>query len=332
MKQNQRRSRKRSTRIPSSERMENLYTKVKRFAEEKGIVREGDNILVALSGGPDSVFLFHFFVYLSGKINVSVKAAYVHHHLRKEADRELEFVRELVKAYSIPFFYRNIKIKGKAGIEEQARTKRYRALYSVAKKANCNRIAVGHTLDDQAETVVMRFIKGAGLAGLRGILPEKYLFKNKEVSIIRPLLCLEKKEILEALEKTGKDYRIDRSNFTEDFLRNRIRSEVLPLLLKYNPQVKKKIAQMSFLVQDDFAFIERCAEKLLGRIYDRQHESIDVKAYRKLDVSVRRAAAALLVKRITGSPYRSFNRISKITRYLDSTPRRRVQIKDIIKL
>jgi len=312
--------------------MENLYTKVRRFAEDKGIIQEGDNILVALSGGPDSVFLFHFLVYLSGKINISVKAAYVHHHLRKEADRELEFTKELAKSHSSPFFYRNIKIKGKAGIEEQARKKRYGALYSVAKKAGCNRIAVGHTLDDQAETVVMRFIKGTGLAGLRGILPEKRLFKNIDISVIRPLLCLEKKEILEALGKTGKDYRIDRSNFTEDFLRNRIRSEILPLLLKYNPQVKKQTAQMSFLVQDDFAFMEKHAAKALAGILDGSGRSIDVRAYRKLDTAIKRFAIALLIERITGSPYRSFNRIKKITGYLDKTPRRKVKLTDIIKL
>lgn len=312
--------------------MRNTYTKVRRFTEEKGIVRDGDRILVALSGGPDSVFLFHFLVYLSGKIDITVKVAYIHHHLRKDADRELKFAGELAKSLPVPFFYRNIKIKGKTGIEEQARIKRYSALYSIAKKAGCNKIAVGHTLDDQAETVVMRFIKGTGLAGLRGILPEKHLFRKRDVSVIRPLLCLEKKEILKALEKEGKDYRIDRSNFSGDFLRNRIRSEVLPLLLKYNPQIKKQVAQTSFLVQDDFDFIEKCAADALAKVLDERGKSIDTRAYRKLNISVRRAAAALLMEKITGSPYRSFNRIRKIDGYLNNTPRKRVKITDIIKL
>lgn len=298
----------------------NLYTKVRRFSEEKGIIRKGDSILSALSGGPDSVFLFHFLIYLSRKIDISVKVAYIHHHLRKDADRELRFVRELAKIYSIPFFYRNIKIEGKTGIEEQARIKRYRALYSIAKRAGCNKIGVGHTLDDQVETVIMRFIKGTGLAGLRGILPEKHLFKNKDISVIRPLLCIEKKEILEVLEKEGKRYRIDRSNFSGDFFRNRIRSEVLPLLLKYNPQLKKQVAQMSFLAQDDFAFIERCAQKALNRVFDKNTGNIDVKAYRKLDISVKRMVAAMLVEMITDSPYRSYNRIKKVVDYL-SLPR-----------
>lgn len=309
--------------------MGNIYTKVKEFAEEKDIIREGDNILVALSGGPDSVFLFHFLFYLSGKMEITLKAAYIHHHLRKEADRELAFAGKLAQAHSIPFFYRNIRIKGKAGIEEQARIKRYRALYSIAKKAGCNKIAVGHTLDDQAETVIMRFIKGTGLAGLRGILPEKHLFKNRDISIIRPLLCLEKKEILEVLKKEGKEYRIDRSNFSGDFFRNRIRSEVLPLLLKYNPQIKKQVAQTSFLIQDDFAFIEKCAAEALAEVLDESGKSIDVKAYRKLDVSIKRLVTALLIKKITGSPYRSFNRIKQLTGYLEKSPRKRVKIADI---
>jgi len=319
--------------------MENLYTRVRRFAEEKGIIQEGDSILVALSGGPDSVFLFYFLLYLSRKVNIDIKTAYVHHHLRKEADSELTFTRKLAQVHSVPFFYRNIKIKGRKGIEEQARTKRYAALYTIAKRAGCNKIAVGHTLDDQAETVVMRFIKGSGLAGLCGILPEKHLFKNKGVSVIRPLLCIEKKDILEALKKGGKKYRVDRSNFSGEFFRNRIRFEVIPLLLKYNPQIKKQVAQMSFLVQDDFAFMERCAEEALGKIVHRTDSGkgsllspqdkggfyIDVRAYKRLDISVRRLVAARLIAKITGSPYRSFNRIKRLADYLDRTPKRVVK-------
>jgi tRNA(Ile)-lysidine synthase len=309
--------------------MGNLFTRVRRFAEEKGIIQEGDSILIALSGGPDSVFLFHFLVYLSRKKGIGLKAAYVHHHLRKDADSELTFTKRLAHLHSVPFFYRNIEIGGKSGIEEEARIKRYRALYNIAKKAGCNRIAVGHTLDDQAETVVMRFIKGSGLAGLRGILPEKYLFKDKDVSVIRPLLCLEKKDILEALKREGKEYRIDRSNFSGDFLRNRIRSEVLPLLSGYNPKIKKQVAQMSFLIQDDLAFLERYAEAALNKVLNEAVGTIDVRAYKRLDISVRRLVSAILVKKITGSPYRSFSRIKQVMDYLEKSQRKILRIKDL---
>ncbi len=307
--------------------MENIYRKVKKFAEEKDVISKGDKILTAVSGGPDSVMLLHLLCRLSGEKGFSVSAAYIHHNLRKEADVELVFVKKLAENFSIPFFYRNIRIKGKTGIEEQARIKRYRALYEIAKRAGCNKIAVGHTLDDQAETVVMRFIKGSGLAGLRGILPEKHLFKNRDISVIRPLLCLEKKEILDALKKEKIDYSIDRSNFSEDFLRNRIRSEVLPLLLKYNPGIKKQIARMSFLVQDDFAFMEKSAEEALAGILDKEGKNIDVRAYRKLDITLKRLAAALLIKKITGSHYRSFNRIKQVMEYLEKGDRKRLSTK-----
>jgi len=309
--------------------MKNIYKKVKRFTDEKAIIREGDSILVAVSGGPDSVFLLHFLISLSREININVKTAYIHHHLRKDADGELIFVRKLAKSHSIRFFYRNIKINGNTGIEEQARRKRYRALYVIARKTGCNKIATGHTLDDQAETVVMRLLKGTGLAGLRGILPEKHLFKNRNVSIIRPLLCLEKKEILGFFKEEEKKYRIDRSNFSGDFLRNRIRSEVLPLLLKYNPGIKKQLAQMSFLVQDDFAFMEKFAEDTLAKILDSATESVNVKTYRQLDVSLKRLVAALLIEKITGNHYRSFNRIKQFMDYLGKGNRKRLNIKDL---
>ncbi|MCM8760233.1 MAG: tRNA lysidine(34) synthetase TilS, partial [Candidatus Omnitrophica bacterium] len=246
--------------------MAKILKEARQFVKDRALVKGQDRVLIAVSGGPDSVFLFHFFQYLKKFYEISFAVAYIHHHLRKEADEEIKFVKLLSKKYKVPFYYRNIYIKGTSGIEEKARRERYKALYSIAKKANCNKIAVGHNLDDQVETVVMRFIKGTGLAGLGGILPERYLFPKSKITLIRPLLCLEKKDILEFLKRKQIEYRKDETNLSTDFFRNRIRLEVIPLLVKYNPQLKKKIAQMSFLLQDDFSFIFKKGDEAFKKI------------------------------------------------------------------
>ncbi|MCM8778157.1 MAG: tRNA lysidine(34) synthetase TilS [Candidatus Omnitrophica bacterium] len=307
--------------------MAKILKEVRQFVEDRALVKNGDRVLIAVSGGPDSVFLFYFFQYLKKFHRISFSVAYIHHHLRKEADEELKFVELLAKKYKAPFYYRDIQIEGKSGIEEKARRERYKALYSIAKKANCNKIAVGHNLDDQVETVIMRFIKGAGIAGLGGISPERHLFPKSKITVIRPLLCLEKKDIMEFLEGKQIEYRKDETNLSTDFFRNRIRLEVIPFLSKYNPQLKKKIAQMSFLIQDDFSFIISKGYEAFKKIV--KEDVLNMVEYRKLDISIKRMVAGILIEKITGDPYRSYNKIRQLVEYLDRYPGKKLPINGV---
>jgi len=312
--------------------MTKILKEVRSFVEEKKLVEDGDRILIAVSGGPDSIFLLHFLIYLKKFLNISLSVAYIHHHLRKEAEEELEFVRGLCRRHGIPFYYRNIRIEGKTGIEEKARIKRYRALYEIAGRTSANKIAVGHNMDDQVETVIIRFIKGAGIAGLGGISPVKKLFPESDITVIRPLLCIEKKEIVNFLEKEGIEYRMDTSNLSTDFFRNRIRLEVLPYLLRYNPQLKKQIAQMSFLLQDDFSFLEETGKKTLERLSLKKGMVFDTAGYKELHLSLKRMVAAILIEKITGNPYRSYNKIRQLVGYLEKYPGRKTKFEKIKKV
>ena len=297
--------------------MERLFKKVGRFAEETGAVKSGDTVLLAVSGGPDSVFLLHFFGYLAKKKDIRARVAYIHHHLRKEADEEAVFVKALAAAYSFPFYCRDIKLGGKAAIEEEGRAKRYRALYDAARESGCCRISTGHTLDDQAETLLMHLVKGAGLAGLRGMLPVSDFFKDPGILLIRPMLCIGKPAILEALKKSGKEYRTDSYNLSGDFFRNRIRRDAMPLLKTYNPNIARQLARTALLLQDDFRFLQDNGREALKKMSEGRKGGIDTGVYGKLDISVKRMAISLMVEKLTGNPYRSFDRIEKIRRRLD---------------
>lgn len=310
--------------------MVKILSSTRQFVQTKGLVNDRDKVLIAVSGGSDSVFLLHFFHYLKKFFDISFSVAYIHHHLRKEADEELKFVKEIARKYRVSFYYRHIRIEGKSCIEEKARKQRYKALYSIAKQVGCNKIATGHTLDDQVETVVMRFIKGTGLAGLGGISPQKNLFPRSKITVIRPLLCLEKKEIIEFLKGKGIEYRIDETNLSTDFFRNRIRLEVIPFLLKYNPQLKKKISQMSFLLQDDFSSLSRQGEEAFEKVF--KGNALNMIEYRKLDISIKRIFAGILIEEITGAQYRSYNRIKQLVEYLDRYPGKKLKIEKIKKV
>ncbi len=290
--------------------MEKPFKTVRRFIHEEGLVRNGDRILLAVSGGPDSVFLFHFFLWYSLKMDIEITAVYIHHHLRPEADSEQEFVRRLAEAGGVPFHSRDVDIEGSSSVEEEARKKRYLALAEIARIHDYPVIATGHTLDDQAETVVMNILRGAGLGGMRGILPLRYLDATGDLKIIRPLLSLEKRLIVDSLEKADKKYLVDKSNLSDEFFRNRIRNRIMPELYAFRPGLKKNLARLAIIVKDDFSFIRRKAADAIREITE--GEAINVSLYRGLDTSIKRMAAALIVESFTGSLYRSFEKIERV--------------------
>lgn len=210
------------------------------------MLETGDSVIIALSGGPDSVALLYLINNLSLKYKLKLYIAHLNHGLRgKEAERDEKFCKNLAKKLKIPFFSNKIYIKkikdqekGRS-IEELARRERYKFLLGVAKKVNASKIVLGHTADDQVETVTMRFIRGAGTKGLSGIPPKRKL--SSGVWIIRPLFCIWKDEIIQFLKKKKISFKKDSTNKKIDFLRNRIRHELIPILTKYNSGIKNVI-------------------------------------------------------------------------------------------
>lgn len=227
----------------------------------------GDRVLIALSGGPDSVCLLHILNYLKKRLNIKLYIAHLNHGIRgKESEKDADFVKKLARALNIKLVYGKLIIKktgSKKSIEEFLREKRYRFLKKAANKLKIDAVATAHTLDDQAETVLMRIIKGSTLKGLIGIPPVRY---DGKLKIIRPFIKTEKREILDYLEKNKIPFRVDSTNLEEKYFRNVIRKKILPYLSKFNPRIKRSLSNLASSLLEDFEFINLEKQKRLKLI------------------------------------------------------------------
>ncbi len=229
--------------------MNTTEQKVLRFIKENELIRTNDKILIALSGGPDSVFVIHFFNKYKNKFKIELIAAHINHLLRgKDSDRDEIFCEAVCKELAIPFYSckKNVKALAKKknlSIEIAAREVRYSVFKKLAKVNGTDKIVTAHNADDNVETVFLNLIKGAGLNGIAGI-------PVKRNNIIRPVLCLTKNEILNYLEAQQFEYRIDQSNLSNEFERNFLRNEIIPLIKsKLNPSLDKAILNTSINLQ-----------------------------------------------------------------------------------
>jgi len=245
--------------------MHPLEEKVISFIKENKLIPPGSKIVVGFSGGPDSLFLLRFLNKYKQLFKISLICAHVNHNLRgKNSDADEKFCRTPCLQFGIELCVESVNVKSlaktkKISVEEAARMARYDFFLSVCKENNCNLIATAHTKDDNAETVLLNLIKGSGLAGLGGI-------PLKRDNIIRPILCLEKEELLEYLKTNKLKYRVDKSNYSNDFQRNFVRNKIIPLIKKINPNFSGNTLNQSFLLREASA-IFNASGNLLKRKY-----------------------------------------------------------------
>jgi tRNA(Ile)-lysidine synthase len=235
--------------------MKNFIKKFREDSFRQELWDKEAKIVVAVSGGPDSVCLLDVLNQLKEKYALELIAAHINYGLRgRDSDKDEKFVLNLAKKYGLEMVVLHPQIKFKKNLENNLRDIRYAFLEKIRKERGFNWIAVGHNLDDQAETFLQRLIRGAGMAGLRGMQ-----FKNGK--IIRPLLGFSRKEILEYLKLRKLKYRMDKTNQEDIFLRNRIRRQLIPYLEKnFNPKFKKTIFQTTTSLGEDYALIKNLAE------------------------------------------------------------------------
>ncbi len=222
------------------------------------MVSPGDVVLAAVSGGPDSVFLLHVLARLKNKLKIKkIAVCNLDHGLRgKESRDDSLFVKKTAAKLGLEFIHKKIDLKSNDDLstEELARRERYKFFRFAAEKAGANVIATGHTLDDQAETVLMRLIKGASLKGIVGIPPAR---DEGSFKVIRPLIEFEKREIVKYLDESGLSYRTDSTNAEPVYFRNVVRSEIIPFLEKYNPRLKRSLFSLAEHLREDFEFISQ---------------------------------------------------------------------------
>lgn len=255
--------------------MSSFIKKIQNTIFQQNLFKRNDRIILAVSGGPDSVCLLDVFFKLQKKYNLSLIVAHVNYGLRgKDSAEDEKFVRKLAEKYNLrisnltPAFVKTStgkpdlslnKERGqrKMPSEEKLRDVRYDFFEKLRVENKFDYIAVAHNADDQVETFLMRIIRGAGLQGLSAM---KY--KNNSRRIVRPLLGITRKEILAYLKINKLKYRIDKTNLESVFLRNKIRNKLIPYLEKsYNPNIKKTIFDSIVSIAEDYDFINTLAEK-----------------------------------------------------------------------
>lgn len=240
------------------------------LALDTSLLTPGLRLGVAVSGGADSVALLRALHSRGGELGLVLHVAHLHHGLRgAEADADLAFVRDLAAQLGLPFHHAQIDTTAEAAasgesIEEAARRLRYSWFWQLLSEIPLHAMATAHTLDDQAETVLAKFLRGAWTEGLSGIHPT---LESPEGRIMRPLLATPRAEVEAYLRELGQLRRDDSSNRSLTFTRNRIRHELLPQLESWNPRLREHLAQMAELARDEEAWwqieVDRLAAQLI---------------------------------------------------------------------
>ena len=250
--------------------------KVLRFIKENELLATGEKNLVALSGGPDSVFLLHFLNKFKKKFKIEIGAVHINHRLRgKDSERDELFCKAVCDELSIPIYtlrkdVKSYSKKNKLSLESAGRKIRYEFFEKISKSNQYDKIATAHNADDNAETVLLNLIKGTGIKGIAGI-------PVRRNDIIRPILSLTKKEILDYLEVNRFEYRIDESNLSNDFERNFLRNEVIPLIQKnINPSFSNSVLNTSLNLQSLNAGLAEIVGGLKSTVRIKRNKSVSI--------------------------------------------------------
>jgi tRNA(Ile)-lysidine synthase len=240
-----------------------MIRKVKEAIEENHLLDPGEKVVVAVSGGSDSVALLKALEMLSYEYRLTLIVAHLNHGLREDAPSEERFVRKMAADMGFTFESKSLDIaslrreSGK-GIEDTSREVRYNFLNDVAKKHGARKIALGHHMNDQTETVLMNFLRGSGSTGLKGMLPVR------DSTYIRPLLGVTRDEIIYFLERHGLPFITDASNANQSYLRNRIRHTLIPdLKAGYNPKLDESIKSMAEIMRVENDYMGMVTAKVL---------------------------------------------------------------------
>lgn len=253
-----------------------MLNKLRAFLKEQALLSPGDKVIAAVSGGADSVAMLFALYLLRDELGITLEAAHFNHHLRgAESDRDEAFVTDFCGRYDIPLHLGSGRIvPGKKGLEAAARDARYAFLRRLPGK-----VATAHTADDNAETVLMRLIRGTGLKGLGAIAPVSG-------NVIRPMLTVTRDDVEAFLEEYALPHVEDSSNGTDDFLRNRIRHSILPLMRAENPRIGENLSAMALLLRED----ESCLQSMLPE------QTSDVSQLKAMEPALRRRALERFLK------------------------------------
>ncbi|MEQ8236591.1 MAG: tRNA lysidine(34) synthetase TilS [Syntrophomonadaceae bacterium] len=291
-----------------------LVNKVERFIAKHRLVKPGDKVLLAVSGGPDSMCLLHLLHNLGPKLDLEMAAVHLNHGLRAEAGSEEALVREHCRRLGLACYSRKVQVdhlarEWKTSLEDAGRRARYSYFAEVAQDLDFSRIATAHHYDDVAETVLLHLMRGSGIRGLRGIMP-------LNGQLIRPLLGVTKAEILAYAEEMDISYCLDPSNTYKEFIRNRIRHHLIPYLQQeYNPRIVEALNNLAVIAQAEDEAIENeierhwpglCLEEQPGMLV------LSLKAWADLHLAYKRRIVHRALKRMSAQAPWSLGDVEKV--------------------
>jgi tRNA(Ile)-lysidine synthase len=287
-----------------------LPQRVLRFIRGHNLVRGNELLVVGVSGGPDSVCLLHILASLRNTLGIKLHIAHLNHMLRgTESNGDADYVSALAHKLEIAATIERREVKAyqkkhRLSVEEAAREVRYAFFSEVARSLSADTVAVGHTADDQIETILMHLVRGTGLAGLRGMQPLSALRSpdGNELKIVRPLLEISGAETEAYCAAQGLSPRSDSSNRLPDYLRNKIRSQFIPLLREYNPDIDKALLRLASAADSDLTYVGEETSRLWGSVAREQSDgvAIDRAEFSRLHLALKRHLVRSALQRMLG--------------------------------
>ena len=283
-----------------------MNQKVLETIRKYNLIVDGDKIVLGVSGGPDSICMLDNLREVKEEqiIEFEIYVAHINHMIREEALDDEKYVQEYCKKYNIECFVKRADVQKiasekKIGTEEAGRKVRYDFFEEVLQKTESNKIAIAHNKNDKIETIIMHLLRGSGLSGLKGIEPIR---DNK---YIRPLLECERTEIEQYCEDKKLNPRIDKTNFENEYTRNKIRNIVIPYIKKeFNPNIIQTLSRLSDLAADESNYIELQTQKAFEKILiakEKEQITLNLKEFNKQDKVIKNRLILYTTKELMGS-------------------------------
>jgi len=282
-----------------------MKEKVLETIKKYNLIENGDKLVLAVSGGPDSMAMLNILNELKKDsiIDFEFSVAHINHMIREEAKDDEDYVKKYCNQNGIDFYSKSIDVKklannNKVGTEEAGRYVRYKFFDEVLEKTSSNKIAIAHNKNDKAETIIMNIMRGSGITGLRGIEPKRRKY-------IRPLIECERFEIEDYCEKEKLNPRIDKTNFENTYTRNKIRNIVIPYVKReFNPNIIETLNRLSELVADEENYIEKQVKKIYKEvlIFENQKEIVlDLKGFNNQEKVIKSRIILYTITRLFGT-------------------------------
>lgn len=277
--------------------------KVLETIKKYNLISKNDKIVVAVSGGPDSMCLLHILLTLRKEYNLELNVAHVNHMIRENAILDEEYVKDFCEKNNLNFFVKKVDVhelskKDRIGTEEAGRKARYEFFNEVKEMTSSNKIAIAHNKNDKVETIFLNLIRGTGTYGLIGIEPKNGIY-------IRPLLEIERENIERYCDEFNLNPRIDESNFENIYNRNKIRNVIIPYIKKeFNPNIVNTVSRLSDIVQDEEKYFNKIVEKEYKKLVieeTNEYIKLNRKEFNDLDLIIRKKLVFYVINKLIGS-------------------------------